>query len=60
MSDIWSPTLELRWQEVKSLRNDSPIITDNYTIHNKSYVLQQKWVDLGGKIDWRDVPISKL
>ena len=48
MSDIWTPTEEMRWQETN--KENADIIYKGI-----SYVLQQKWIDISGKIDWRDV-----
>ena len=49
-STAWKPTKQLRWLEHKSLDyvNNMPHIT-----------LQQKWIDIGGNEEWRDIDVVK-
>jgi len=58
MSDIWAPTLELKWQEVNPTpENDPPALV---TVYGGSvYVLQQKWVNLDKVFEWRDIPLER-
>jgi hypothetical protein len=45
-SEIWQPTLQLRW----AARYDP------WAEGRKTKVLQQLWIQLGGKREWRDIP----
>ena len=49
-STSWKPTNEFRWLEHKSFDyvNNMPHIT-----------LQQKWIDIGGNEEWRDIDVVK-
>jgi len=49
-STAWKPTSELRWLEHSSFDfvNNMPFMT-----------LQQKWVNIGGYEEWRNIKIVK-
>jgi hypothetical protein len=61
MSSIWSPTITLRWQEiVPSPKDDPPVANSTYIWGGKSYVLQQRWINLDGKEKWENIPINMI
>ena len=50
LDEEWKPTSQLRWLEHKSFDfvNNVPHST-----------LQQKWISIGGKEEWRKIQVTK-
>ena len=52
IAEIWYPTMELRFLEMRGL------VEGNYT--TTKMVLQQSFMNNFGKKEWRDIPTEKI